>query len=60
MGQNWEIKTWRINRTSQIRGEKRSKNYYKEDYRCGRQRISNNQNITVSEEKSRQMEQKVI
>ena len=22
MGQNWEIKTWRINLTSQIKGEK--------------------------------------
>lgn len=37
-------------------GEKRSKNYYKEDGRCDTQRLAYNQKITVSEEKSWQME----
>lgn len=37
MSQNWEIKTWRINLTNQIRKEEQYKNYYKEDDRCGKE-----------------------
>ena len=52
MGQNREIKTWRINLTSQIRGGKDLKIIIKKMIDGDTQKLSYNQKIAVSEEKS--------